>query len=88
MALVLEQINLEGIAQLSYLVGTDNVVVSTAIDLYDLYLLLVVDIYLLQLTWLYTPLVLPGLAMDNRARKIESKGDRRTYSSGNRTLVK
>ena len=76
MALVLEQINLEGIAQLSYLVGNDNPVVATAFDLYDLYLLLVVDIYLLQLTWLSAPLVLPGLAMDNRARKIESKRDR------------
>lgn len=73
MTLVLEQINVEGITQLSYLVGNDNAVVATAIDLY---LLLVVDIYLLQLTWLYVPLFLPGLAADNRSRKIENKGDR------------
>ncbi|PSB06842.1 hypothetical protein C7B62_21680 [Pleurocapsa sp. CCALA 161] len=76
MTLVLEQINVEGITQLSYLVGNDNAVVATAIDLYDLYLLLVVDIYLLQLTWLYVPLFLPGLAADNRSRKINTKGDR------------
>lgn len=76
MTLVLEQINVEGITQLSYLLGNDNAVVATAIDLYDLYLLLVVDIYLLQLTWLYVPLFLPGLAADNRSRKINTKGDR------------
>lgn len=76
MTLVLEQINVEGITQLSYLVGNDNAVVATAIDLYDLYLLLVVDIYLLQLTSLYVLLFLPGLAADNRSRKINTKGDR------------
>ena len=76
MALVLEQINVEGITQLSYLVGNDNPVVATAIDLYDMYLLLVVDIYLFQLTWLYVALFLPGLAADNQSPKIENKGDR------------
>ena len=75
MTLVLEQINVEGITQLSYLVGNDNAVVATAIDLYDLYLLLVVDIYLFHLTWLYVALFLPGLAADNQSPKIENKGD-------------
>ena len=73
MALILEQINVEGIAQLSYLVGENKAKVADAIDLY---LLLAVDIYLLQLTSLYVPLVLPGLAADNRTRKIETKRDR------------
>ena len=83
MALVLEQINLEGIAQLSYLVGENRAGVATALDLY---LLLVVDIYLLQLTWLYVPFLLPGLAVDNRSRTIENKGG--VYPKGNRALVK
>ncbi|MBW4534343.1 MAG: hypothetical protein KME09_10455 [Pleurocapsa minor HA4230-MV1] len=73
MTLVLEQINIEGITQLSYLVGNNNAVVTTALDLY---LLLVVDIYLLQLTWLYVVLFLPGLAAENRAKKIGNKRDR------------
>ena len=76
MTLVLEQINVEGITQLSYLVGNDNAVLATAIDLYDLYLLMVVDIYLFNLTCLYVALFLPGLAADNRSQKIENKGNR------------
>lgn len=73
MTLVLEQINVEGITQLSYLIRDDNALVATALNLY---LLLVVDIYLLQLTWFYVPLFLPGLAADNRSPKIENKRDR------------
>lgn len=83
MALVLEQINVEGITQLSSLVGDDRAGVAAAINIY---LLLVVDIYLLQLTQLYVPFLLPGLAVDNRSRTIENK--REAYPSGNRALIK